>query len=137
MEVSEYCYDLRMIILITTLVSIPLIIMGRYLEYKRDYVYKIKSECKLIFFFHLFINLYIVPFYKTNLIYLCIGEIFLIIPFQYPNLNSYYRNLELGSFICFPFSSMLSALTFIRFYFLLKLFKHSTKWTSIRAEYVW
>jgi hypothetical protein len=41
---------------------------------------------------------------------------------------------ELGDYICFPYSSILSSLSFIRFYFVLKLFKHLTRWTSSNAE---
>lgn len=80
---------------------------------------------------------FLVPFYKTSLLPTVAIEILLIIPFQYPDLNIYYRTLELGSFICLPISSILSALSFGRFYFILKLFKHLTKWTSTKAEYTW
>jgi len=42
----------------------------------------------------------------------------------------------MGDYICIPYSSFLSSLTFIRFYFILKLFKHMTKWTSTSSEHV-
>ena len=35
-----------------------------------------------------------------------------------------------------PISSIFSSLCFIRFYFMLKLLKHVTKWTSVQAENV-
>jgi hypothetical protein len=61
-------------------------------------------------------------------------EILLIVPFQYPGLNGYLLIYELGDYLCIPYTTILSSLTFIRFYFLLKLFKHMTKWTSSKAE---
>jgi hypothetical protein len=61
-------------------------------------------------------------------------EILIILPFQYPRLNGYFLLFELGDYICIPYTSILNSLTFIRFYFVLKLFKHLTKWTSSRAE---
>ena len=65
-----------------------------------------------------------------------IYELLLIAFFQYPNVDSYALLYELGAYLCLPYSLLLSALTFIRFYFVLKLFKHLTKWTSTSAEYV-
>jgi len=49
-EINENCNNLRYIILVTTLISVPLIIVSRYIEYRRDYLYKMKSESKIIFF---------------------------------------------------------------------------------------
>lgn len=47
--ISDFCNNLRYLVLILTLISIPLIIISRYIEYRRDYLYKLKSESKLNF----------------------------------------------------------------------------------------
>lgn len=44
MEISEYCNQLRYTVLFTSLVSIGLIAISRYIEYRREYLYKMKSE---------------------------------------------------------------------------------------------
>ena len=42
----------------------------------------------------------------------------------------------MGNYICYPYSSMLSTMSFLRLFFLFKLFKHLTKWTSTKSEHV-
>lgn len=64
-----------------------------------------------------------------------IFELFLISIFQYPSCNGYFILREMGSFLFIPISSILSAFTFLRFYFVLKIFKHVTHWTSTHSEY--
>ncbi len=44
--------------------------------------------------------------------------------------------IDLGGFICYPYSTILASMTFLRFYFVFKLFKHGTKWTSVTSERV-
>lgn len=46
MQVCEYCNLLRLIVFFSTLFAVPLIITSRYIEYRRDYLYKMKSESK-------------------------------------------------------------------------------------------
>lgn len=75
-------------------------------------------------------------FHHSPLISTTIYELLLITPFQYPGVNSYVIINELGGYLCLPFTSALSSLTFLRFYFVLKLFKHLTKWTSTSAEHI-
>jgi hypothetical protein len=65
-----------------------------------------------------------------------IYEVLLISFFQYPGVDSYILRYELGNYLALPVTSILCAATYLRFYFALKLFKHSTKWTEIKAEYV-
>lgn len=47
LQISEYCNNLRYVILFTSIVAIGLIIISRYIEYRREYLYKMKSESKL------------------------------------------------------------------------------------------
>ena len=47
LEISEYCNNLRFVILLTSLVSVGLVFISRYIEYRREYLYKMKSESKL------------------------------------------------------------------------------------------
>lgn len=63
-------------------------------------------------------------------------ELLLICFFPYPSLNAYIIEHELGGYIILPLTSIFCAVSYIRFYFGLKLFKHMTKWTSTSAEYV-
>jgi hypothetical protein len=64
-----------------------------------------------------------------------IFELILISIFQYPSFNKYLILHEMGSYLFIPISSILSAFTFLRFYFVLKIFKHVTHWTSTHSEY--
>jgi len=49
LEVNQKCNNLRLIILLTTFVSVPLIIYSRYIEFKRENLYKLNSESKEIY----------------------------------------------------------------------------------------
>jgi potassium intermediate/small conductance calcium-activated channel subfamily N protein 2 len=53
---------------------------------------------------------------------------------QYPNINSYITFESLGDIMCLPNSSILTAISVFRFCFIIKLFKHLTKWNSYLAE---
>jgi hypothetical protein len=128
-KISSTGQIIRYCILIFTILCIPLIIISKYIEYKRDCIYKQKLESNFYFI--------LVTFFKTNYFYILIVELIMIMPFQYPGVDNYVIYDELGDTLCLPFSSCLAVLTFIRFYFLLKLFKHLTKWTSTSSEEVW
>lgn len=54
----------------------------------------------------------------------------------YPYLNTFFILNDLDYAFVMPISSILSSFSFIRFYFMLKLIKHLTKWTSFKAETV-
>ena len=95
--------------------------MSRYFEYKREYIYREKND---------------VPFYQTEYLYILFFEIVIVIPIQYPKINDYMLYKEFGSPILIPFSSILAALSFVRVFFVLKLFKHLTRWTNSRSERV-
>lgn len=56
MEISEYCNYLRHVIFFSSLFAVGLIIISRYIEYRRDYLYKMKSESKNFLFFKKLIN---------------------------------------------------------------------------------
>jgi hypothetical protein len=60
-----------------------------------------------------------------------------MILFQYPNTKTYLLETELDNSLVIPYSTVLSTITFFRCYFLLKLLKHFTRWTSSEAEEVW
>ena len=97
------------------------VFISRKIEHLREYVYVQKSD---------------VLFIKTSLFPLCICEIFLLCPIQYPNINGYLFYKEFGRQIIIPFSSILSAFCLLRVYFCIKLLKHLTRWTNSTSEYI-
>ena len=50
LKISDYCGALRFAMCIMTLASIPLIVVGRYFEYVREYIYIQKFESKKLSF---------------------------------------------------------------------------------------
>ena len=46
LKISELCASLRLTILSLTIICIPLIFLGRYYEFLRDYIYLQKSDSK-------------------------------------------------------------------------------------------
>ncbi len=44
MEISEYCNNLRYVILFCSSLAVGFIFISRYIEYRREYLYKMKSE---------------------------------------------------------------------------------------------
>jgi len=121
LKIPNECESLRYLILITTLLTIPFLISSSYLDILREIEMKKISDIKSIKI--------------SNLIFLTI-EFIIITPFPYPKMKKYLLYKEIGKFICYPISSILSALTFLRIFFCFKLFKHLTKYTSTVAEYV-
>ena len=110
---------LRIIITIISLCPIPFIIIGGYLEYLREVVYSGKGENY---------------FFSSSYFYMLLFEMIILIPFPYPNIKSYLLYTEIGKNICYPYSSILSAMTFLRLFYVIKLFKHLTKYTSTLSE---
>jgi len=119
-EIPEFNNSLRIVILISTCISCILILFSRYIEHIRNYLYKKELHVK---------------FYKGEYFYVCLLEIFLILPIQYPGINSYVIFVQLGSTICLPFTSILSAISVFRFLFVYKIFKNLTIWNSEYAEW--
>lgn len=66
----------------------------------------------------------------------CVVEVFTAIIFPYPHLSQYFILTDLNYSVCIPFSSIFASFIFVRVYFMLKLLKHLTRWTSIKAETV-
>ena len=54
--------------------------------------------------------------------------------FQYPGINSYIVQKELGNTFILPISSILSSVCIFRLFFSFKVFKNITKWSSLSAE---
>ena len=98
------------------------LIISRYIEYVRNYIYRLKNE---------------LPFYKVSLFYILVFELILLSLIQYPEMNGYIIFMELGHPILVPVSSLFATISLLRVYFILKLFKHSTKWTNSLSEYIW
>jgi hypothetical protein len=46
LKISEFCENLRLVILVLTIICIPLIFLGRYYEFLRDFIYLQKIESK-------------------------------------------------------------------------------------------
>lgn len=129
MVIDQYSSTLRNFILVTTLISskfyfilVILLCISGYLEHKSEVIYK---ERKYIFFV------------GSGCFYNTLGHVLLVLPIQYPNINYYLLYFELGIPLCIPITSILSALSFCRIYFILILFKHFTKWTNPLCEYLW
>lgn len=121
MNISKTGKVLRLIILSLTLTCVPLLVLSNYFDFIREYIFKQ--------------NLDVIFFKAVNFPYL-LFEIVILIPFPYPGVTNYLLFTELGNYICYPVSSMLSALTFLRIFFVFKLFKHITKWTSTLSEHI-
>ena len=56
--------------------------------------------------------------------------------FQYPGINSYIVQTELGNTFILPISSILSSICVFRLVYLFKVIKNMTKWSSLTAENV-
>ena len=119
MHISQKGKILRFLIAITSLCPIPFIIIGGYLEYLREIVYSGKGENH---------------FFSSSYFFVTLIETAILIPFPYPNIKSYLLYTEIGKNICYPYSSILSACTFFRVFFVVKLFKHLTKYTTTLSE---
>ena len=119
LKISKKGKILRIIITIISLCPIPFIIIGGYLEYLREVVYIGKDENY---------------FFSSSYFYMLLFELIILIPFPYPNIISYLLYTEIGKNICYPYSSILSAMTFLRLFYVIKLFKHLTKYTSTFSE---
>lgn len=119
LEIPQYNNSLRIIILVTTCLSIILILFSRHIEHNREYFFKKESDLK---------------FYKGEYFLLSILEILLILPIQYPGINSYIIFVQLGSTICLPFTSILGSISIFRFIIIYKIFKNFTIWNSEYAE---
>ncbi len=121
LKIPKECEILRYFILITTLLIIPFLISSSYFDILRETEMKKISDINSI--------------KLNNLIFLII-EFIIITPFPYPKMKKYLLYKEIGKYICYPISSILSVMTFLRLFFCIKLFKHLTKYTSTIAEYV-
>ena len=121
MRISHKGKVLRFIIMITTLISVPLIIASNFFDYIREYIFKQNLD---------------IAFFKTLNFPITILQLIILTPFPYPGITGYLLYVEMGNYICYPYSSMLSAMTFFRLFFIFKLFKHLTKWTSTLSEHV-
>ena len=119
LKISKKGKILRIIIAIISLCPIPFIIIGGYLEYLREVVYSGKGENY---------------FFSSSYFYMLFFEMTILIPFPYPKIKSYLLYTEIGKNICYPYSSILSAMTFLRLFYVIKLFKHLTKYTSTLSE---
>ena len=98
------------------------LVFSRWCEYVRDYIYIEKNEIAFIR----------TPHFKYLLL-----EIVLAAMIPYPGQNGYILYMELGNPLMIPYSSILCVFSLLRVYFLLKLFKHLTRWTNSLSEYVW
>lgn len=121
MKISKKGKILRLIILITTLISVPLIALSNYFDFIREYIFKQNLD---------------VMFFSTLNFPITIIQFIVLAPFPYPGITGYLLYMEMGNYICYPYSSMLSTMSFLRLFFLFKLFKHLTKWTSTKSEHV-
>ncbi len=120
-KIPKECEILRYLILLSTLLTIPFLISSSYFDILRETEMKKISDIKSI---------------KINNIIFLIIELLILTPFPYPKMKKYLLYKEIGKFICYPISSILSVMTFLRIFFCIKLFKHLTKYTSTIAEYV-
>ena len=112
---------LRIIILITSILCLPFIIIGNYLDYLNQYHFKGNDDT---------------PFIKTIHFPDMLIHIIIILPFQYPIINGKIIYIEMDSYICFPISSILATVIFLRVFLLFKLFNHLTKFTNVLSEHV-
>lgn len=119
LQVSSSGNILRYILLITSILACCLNFISRYLDYLKEYVYKKESDT---------------PFRKTEFFYFMLFEILTISIFQYPNINFYFIQFELGNTIIFPISTILSSICIFRLCYSFKIFKNITKWSTLQAE---
>ena len=119
LSISTYCNSLRYILLITSLLACGLSIISRYLEYLKEYIYKKENDK---------------PFVKTEYFLYAVVESLSYLFFQYPNINSFIIQYELGNTFILPYSSILAAVCIFRLCFSFKIFKNLTKWSSLQAE---
>ena len=57
--------------------------------------------------------------------------------FPFPGMKNAIIYVEMGNYICYPYSSIFTAISIFRFYFILKFFKHLTKYTNKESEEIW
>lgn len=119
LKISKESGGLRGAILFSTIASVLLLFFSRYFEHVRDYFYKRELE---------------IPFFKSEYFPYALMEIFVVLPIQYPNVNSYIIFHQLGATICLPYTSVLASLSIFRFIYILKVFKHFSIWSSDHAE---
>ena len=63
-------------------------------------------------------------------------EVLITLMLPYPGLNFYTITYQLIHVHIIPVSTYLVTLTFLRVFFIAKLFKHFTKYTSLQAEHI-
>lgn len=80
--------------------------------------------------------IYLVPFIKTQYCWLLTLETIIFGIFPYPSLTLYFIQFELGNTVILPASSCLCALCVFRLFFMFKIFKGLTKWSSTQVENV-
>jgi hypothetical protein len=119
LKTSSESEGLRGVILFSTIASSLLLFFSRYFEHVRDYFYKRELE---------------IPFFKSEYFPYALMEISLILPIQYPGVNSYIIFHQLDSTICLPYTSILASISIFRFIYIIKVFKHFTIWGSDHAE---
>lgn len=119
LEITDQGNNLRLILLFTTIAACVAIFFSRYFEHIREYVYKKEQE---------------LSFHKGEFFWLAIAEIIVIVPVQYPDVNSYIIFTQLGSTMCLPVSSILAAISIFRFIFIYKFLRHFSMWNSEQAE---
>ena len=115
LEIDDYCMVLRTLLLSTSLLSFLLLFISKYLEFKRDYEFKRSVK---------------VSFFKTDLFPELLLEFLIVAPFQYYNLNYYMIIKALDNVIFLPATTCLSALTILRSFFIVKIFKNVNKYTT-------
>jgi len=112
----------RVVVLILTIIAGVFLVVSRWYEYVRDYIYREKKE---------------VSFLKTPYFWIMLFEIVLIVPIPYPGVNGYFLFKDMGTPLLIPYSSILTIFSLLRVYFILKLFKHLTRWNDSLSEYIW
>lgn len=106
--IDDYCKICRKIILLLAIISLFFLFISRYYEFKRQCIYKEKLD---------------IPFTKSKYLNFLIIEILIILPIQFPKINSYFLYRELGTYFILPLSTILSSLSLQRMLFSLKFVK--------------
>jgi hypothetical protein len=122
LEIKEENEIQRVVVLILTIIAGIFLVISRWCEYVRDYIYREKKE---------------ISFLKTPYFWIMLFEIVLIIPIPYPGVNGYFFFRDMGIPLLIPYSSILTIFSLLRVYFILKLFKHLTRWNDSLSEYIW
>lgn len=121
LEISNKSNQLRMILLILSLISAGLSFISNYISYIREYIYKQERKIK---------------FYKTEFFLFAFIESIYLLIFQYQNLTGYIVFSQLGYTVIVPYSSILTSICLFRFFYIFKLVTIFSKLNDTKSEII-